>query len=155
MKKRRTADIQSLMPRSCALLTLRENTDFSAKQYVELFMELFATIQSPRLVLLSLIVDSLPTQSSGLEHVLYKTHSPVVHIRCLAQMANLIFFHTVPTRNFARAMTILCKIQNLLPRKHAHEAIGDKCLRFTHTCWFYRVFDSPLRICSFSSCEKA
>jgi hypothetical protein len=80
-------------------LTLRENADFTAEQYRELFKDLFAIIDSAGLVLSSVIVDNLPAQSSGLDRALFEAHSPVVHIPCFAHMANRILFHTISTAN--------------------------------------------------------
>jgi hypothetical protein len=82
------------------LLTLRENADFTAEQYSELFTEPFAIVDSAGLVLSSVIVYNLPAQSSGLDRALFEAHSPVIHIHGFAHMANLILSHTVSTAKF-------------------------------------------------------
>jgi hypothetical protein len=96
------------------LLTLRENADFTAEQYSELFTELFAIVDSAGLVLSSVIVGNLPAQSSGLDRALFEAHSPVIHIHCFALMANLNLFHTVSIANCARIISAFSEIQGLL-----------------------------------------
>jgi hypothetical protein len=98
------------------LLTPRENADFTAEQYSELFTEFFAIVDLAGLVLSPVIMDNLPAQSSGLDRALFEAHSPVIHIHCLAHMANLKIFahcfncelcpnHTRPFRN-TRALAL-------------------------------------------------
>jgi hypothetical protein len=95
---------------SPVLLTLRENADFTADQYRELFTELFALVDSAGLVLSPVIVDNLPAQSSGHDRALFEAHSPVIHIHCFPHMANLILSRTVSTVNCARIMSALSEI---------------------------------------------
>jgi hypothetical protein len=119
------------------LLTLRENKNFIAGQYAEMFWELFATIESAGLSLCSVMADNLPAQSSGLVQVLTDTESPVIHVKCFAHMANLALSHTASTANFSVMMTHLTELQGLLRCRSAHEVVGAKCPRFIRTRWFY------------------
>jgi hypothetical protein len=118
------------------LLTMRENADFTAEQYYELFTELFAIVDSAGLVLSSVIVDNLPAPSSGIDRAFFEAHWPVIHIHCFAYMANLILSHTV---SIARIVPALSEIQGPLLCKDTHEAIGAKCPRFIRTRWFYMI----------------
>jgi hypothetical protein len=115
------------------LLTLRENADFTAEQYNEIFTEPFAIVDSAGLVLSSVVVANLPAQFSGLDHALFEAHSPVIHIHCFAHMANLILSHIISTANCVRIMPALSEIHGLLRCKEAHEAIGAKCPHFIRT----------------------
>jgi hypothetical protein len=124
-------------PEPPLLLTLRENRNFTAEQYYDSFMNLFALVESAELAPSAMIIANLPAQFVGLEQLLRETGSPVIHIRCFAHMANLIRSHIVPSGNFARIMAALIEVQNLLRRTSAHEAIGAKCPRFIRTRWFY------------------
>jgi hypothetical protein len=119
------------------LLTLRENKNFTAGQYTELFLDLFATIESAALCLCSVMADNLPAQSSGLPHVLTDTESSVIHIKCFVHIANLVLSHTASTANFSVIMTHLRELQGLLRCGSVHEVVGAKCPRFIRTRCFY------------------
>jgi hypothetical protein len=133
------------------LLTLRENADFTAEQYSELLIKLFATVDSGCLVLSSVIVDNLPAQSLGLDRTFFEAHWPVVQIHCFSDVANLILSHTVSNANCDRIMSALSEIQGLLRCKEAHEAIGAKCLRFIRTRWFYMI---DTLVCILEQCGR-
>jgi hypothetical protein len=100
-----------------------------------------AIVDSAGLVLSSVIGDSLPAQSSGLDRALFEAHSPESHIHCFAHVTNLILSRTVPTANCARIMSALSEIQGLLRCKEAHEAVGAKCPRFICT-WSFSMIDT-------------
>jgi hypothetical protein len=75
----------------------------------------------------SVIIDNLPTESSGLEALLRNSDSPVISIKCLAHMANLVFDNTVSIGNFVLIMGRLTELQDLLRSPSARKVIGRKC----------------------------
>jgi hypothetical protein len=118
------------------LLALRENKNFSAGQYAELFSEPLTTTESARSCLCSMMADNLPARSSAPAHGLTDTESSVIHTKCFTHMANRALSHTGSTANFSVIMTHLTELQGVLRCGSAHEVVGAKYPRFIHTRWF-------------------
>jgi hypothetical protein len=124
---------------SPVLLSLRENTNFTKEQYSELFAELILTVESYNLVVCGIVIDNLPAQSGGLDDLLSRANSPIVHIKCFAHMANLVLANCLSEPPLARVMFLLTEMQSLLRTPEAAAEVGGRCPRFIRTRWFYMV----------------
>jgi hypothetical protein len=108
-------------------LVLRENRNFTVQDYYQRFRKLMAIVDSSGMVLCSIAVDNLLVQVSGLERVLQMSGSPAIHLKCFAQMANLVLASTVSTPNFSPIMNYLADLQKLVRSPLATAQLGIKC----------------------------
>jgi hypothetical protein len=121
------------------LLALKENTNFTASDYCNLFMELFAMIASFDLVTCAVVIDNLPAQSVGLDQALEDTGLPIIHVKCFAHMTNLVLLNTISDPNLSTIMAELTELQNILRNPAAVAVIRRRCPKFVKTRWFYMV----------------
>jgi hypothetical protein len=106
------------------LLALYENQNLTKQQYGELFEELTRMIGCSGLTLCSIVIDNLPAQSAGLDEILSRSESPIIHIRYFAHMANLVLVNSLATQHFERVMTALTEDQAVLHKAEARAEIG-------------------------------
>jgi hypothetical protein len=69
---------------------LRENRNSVIRDHYEPFSDLMVIVDSFGMVLCSIAVDNLPVQVSGMERALQMNGSLAIHVKCFAQMANLV-----------------------------------------------------------------
>jgi hypothetical protein len=128
------------------LLELHENSNFTAEEYQELFANLFRTIELNEFILCSVVIDNLPSQSSGLDRAISERKLPVLHVKCFAHMANLVLLNSMSDANFDMVFGALTRLQNDLRKTEVVNALGKRCPRFVRTRWFYMV-DTLAFIC--------
>jgi hypothetical protein len=75
-------------------------------------------------------MDYLSVQPSGLEALFTDSDSAMIHIKCFADLGNVVLANIVSTGNLARIMGLLTELQNLLRSRSLRQAIGKKYPRF-------------------------
>jgi hypothetical protein len=124
------------------LLDLRENTNFTKQDYLQLFRDLFDQIRDKYgLALCSVIIDNLYAQSFGLDQLIADAELPVIHVKCFAHMTNLVLSNSGNSEGFRNVMSILEDMQKILskPRGENEDSVGAKCPDFIRTRWCYMV----------------
>jgi hypothetical protein len=119
------------------LLALRENTNFTADDYVTLFVELFSSIEQYPIVTCSVVIDNLRAQSSGLDRGV--GWSIILHVKCFAHMINLVLVNTTTNVYFAEIMDELKQAQRIFRMQTAIDAIGRKCPKFVRIRWLFMM----------------
>jgi hypothetical protein len=95
------------------LFALRENVNFTKQDYARLFEELIEIAQSSGLILCSVVIGNLASQSYGLDATLLNTASPVMRIHHLAHMENLVFQNSLPSPHLPQVMNGFMEVQSL------------------------------------------
>jgi hypothetical protein len=97
------------------------------------------------MVLCLLVFGNLLVQVSGLDRTLQMTQGPLIHVKCFANMPNLVSAWTVSTPHFSRIMDHLADLQKLLTSPPATAQLGVKCKcpTFAQTRWFDMVDTLP------------
>jgi hypothetical protein len=134
------------------LLSLRENTNFTADDYAILFVELFSLLEGSPIVICSVVVDNLPAQSSGLERVL--AESPILHVKCFAHMTNLILVNSQDGEVFMNVMAELGTVQRIFRVKSVASLIGQRCPKFIRTRWFFMVDTLQYFLNNYEKCNE-
>jgi hypothetical protein len=113
------------------LLSLRKNTTFHTDDSDVLCFELISRFEGSRMVS-SVITDNVPDQSYEFDQISRNT-SPMLHVRCTADMLNLVVVNTLHNKHFVAIMESLAYIQSTFWVGSVAACIGQKDPRFIRT----------------------
>lgn len=120
-----------------------ENINFDGQQYATVFQEAIEDALKCGIKIVSVIADSLPSQTNGIIELL-KSHEnqnikAIVHVPCISHLTNRVFADLLASEIFSDMSKYIDELMHLCRSPEGLNFIGKSCPTVSETRWFYLV----------------